>query len=40
MFRLFQRTRLTAVASAALLLFAAVACGSGESGDKGWPAPT
>ncbi|MFB6679194.1 iron-siderophore ABC transporter substrate-binding protein [Streptomyces sp. NPDC056390] len=35
MFRLFQRTRLTAVASAALLLFGAVACGSGESGDKG-----
>ncbi|MFD8943131.1 iron-siderophore ABC transporter substrate-binding protein [Streptomyces californicus] len=33
MFRMFQRTRLTAVAASALLLFGAAACGSGDSGD-------
>ncbi|WP_371626713.1 iron-siderophore ABC transporter substrate-binding protein [Streptomyces sp. NBC_01116] len=33
MFRMSQRTRLTAVAASVLLLFGASACGSGESGD-------
>ncbi|WP_329126471.1 iron-siderophore ABC transporter substrate-binding protein [Streptomyces sp. NBC_01465] len=37
MFRLFQRTRLTAVAASALLLFGAAACGSGSSDDKTAP---
>ncbi|MFE3383724.1 iron-siderophore ABC transporter substrate-binding protein [Streptomyces anulatus] len=38
MFRMFQRTRLTAVAASALLLFGAAACGSGESDDAAAPA--
>ncbi|MEU6954019.1 iron-siderophore ABC transporter substrate-binding protein [Streptomyces sp. NPDC045714] len=38
MFRMFQRTRLTAVAASALLLFGASACGSGESDDAAAPA--
>lgn len=38
MFRMFQRTRLTAVAASALLLFGATACGSGESDDAAAPA--
>ncbi|TYR37679.1 iron-siderophore ABC transporter substrate-binding protein [Streptomyces parvus] len=37
MFRMIQRTRLTAVAASALLLFGAAACGSGESDDKAAP---
>ncbi|PCG86263.1 iron ABC transporter substrate-binding protein [Streptomyces sp. WZ.A104] len=37
MFRLFQRTRLTAVAASALLLFGAAACGSDEGGDAAAP---
>ncbi|MFD4792707.1 iron-siderophore ABC transporter substrate-binding protein [Streptomyces anulatus] len=38
MLRMFQRTRLTAVAASALLLFGAAACGSGESDDAAAPA--
>ncbi|MFI1224459.1 MULTISPECIES: ABC transporter substrate-binding protein [unclassified Streptomyces] len=38
MFRMFQRTRLTAVAASALLLFGAAACGSGGSDDAAPPA--
>ncbi|ONI53488.1 Fe(3+) dicitrate-binding periplasmic protein [Streptomyces sp. IB2014 011-1] len=37
MSRMSQRTRLTAVAASALLLFGAAACGSGESDDKAAP---
>lgn len=37
MSRMSRRTRLTAVAASALLLFGAAACGSGESDDKAAP---